>query len=58
MPPENLHDLRGMYVEAAARIITGEASVDTFDDFVETWRKTGGDDVVELMTSQYNERNQ
>ena len=28
------------------KIITGEQSIDYFDEFVKTWKSTGGDDIT------------
>jgi len=29
------------------KIVTGEEDIDYFDEFVETWKKTGGDEITQ-----------
>lgn len=38
--------LQKMELEMYLKIITGEQSPDTFDDFVASWKKTGGDEIT------------
>lgn len=62
-------DIRGSYVpeamvekqptldklelESITRIITGEASVDSFDEYVESWKSLGGDEITQEMNNWY-----
>ena len=39
--------LEKMEQEMLLKIITGEKPVDYFDEFVETWNKTGGEQITE-----------
>ena len=39
---------RTLYVEYATKIITGEYSIDKFDEFVEKWYASGGEEVTYL----------
>ncbi len=43
-----------LWLEAATRIILGDKPLDYFDEFVEQWRKQGGNDVIAQMTEWYN----
>lgn len=43
-----------LFQEAAAKIILGNASLDSFDEFVEIWRKQGGDTLIQQKTEAYN----
>lgn len=42
--------------EMYLKIITGEKPVDYFDEFVETWKKTGGDEIVEEVNQAIAEK--
>jgi putative aldouronate transport system substrate-binding protein len=42
-----------LFQEAAAKIILGNAPLDSFDEFVKTWRKQGGDNVIKQKTEAY-----
>ena len=44
---------RTLYVEYATKIITGEYSIDKFDEFVEKWYATGGQAVTENARAWY-----
>ncbi|MCZ8515427.1 extracellular solute-binding protein [Paenibacillus filicis] len=43
----------GLWLELAAKIVTGKESVDAFDKFVEDWKKRGGDQVIKEATEWY-----
>ncbi|WP_163881293.1 extracellular solute-binding protein [Paenibacillus favisporus] len=48
-------NLQKMEQEMMLKIIMGQASIDAFDQFVSTWKKTGGDEItqeVEEMSSR------
>ncbi|MGG1516605.1 ABC transporter substrate-binding protein [Paenibacillus oryzisoli] len=51
---KNANTLGKMEVEAYIKIITGESSVDSFDDFVSKFRSSGGDQVEREWTDAYN----
>ncbi|WP_010276204.1 extracellular solute-binding protein [Paenibacillus senegalensis] len=40
-------------IETYFKIITGEVSIDAFDDYVEQFRSMGGDEVLEAMNEAY-----
>lgn len=44
---------RTLYIEYATKIITGEYSIDKFDEFVEKWYATGGEQVTALAREWY-----
>lgn len=44
---------RTLYVEYATKIITGEYSIDKFDEFVECWYESGGEEVTKLAREWY-----
>lgn len=44
---------RTLFVEYATKIITGEYSIDKFDEFVEKWYATGGEEVTKLAREWY-----
>ena len=44
---------RTLYVEYATKIITGEYSIDKFDEFVEKWYANGGEAVTENARAWY-----
>ncbi len=44
---------RTLYIEYATKIITGEYPIEKFDEFVEKWYSTGGDQVTELAREWY-----
>ncbi len=48
--------LSKMEQEMYLKIITGEKSVDYFDEFVETWKKTGGDEITEEVNQELNKK--
>lgn len=39
-------NLQKLQDEAFLKIVTGEASIDSFDEFVNTWKSTGGDEIT------------
>ncbi|MDQ0914847.1 extracellular solute-binding protein [Paenibacillus sp. V4I5] len=43
----------GLWLETAAKIMTGKEPVDSFDKFVEDWKKRGGDQVIKEATDWY-----
>ncbi|MDR6548846.1 extracellular solute-binding protein [Paenibacillus qinlingensis] len=43
----------GLWMETAAKIITGRDPIDSFDKFVEDWKKRGGDKVIQDATEWY-----
>jgi putative aldouronate transport system substrate-binding protein len=43
-----------LWQTTASKIILGEAPLDSFDDFVKTWRSQGGEDAIKEMTEWYN----
>ncbi len=48
---------RTLYIEYATKIITGEYSIDKFDEFVEKWYATGGETVTENARAWYAKKN-
>ncbi|MEO2212739.1 ABC transporter substrate-binding protein [Paenibacillus amylolyticus] len=46
--------LQKMQMEAFTKIIYGEAAADTFDQFVEKWKSTGGDTITEEVNEWYD----
>ncbi|WP_051314593.1 extracellular solute-binding protein [Alteribacter aurantiacus] len=46
-------DYTGLWMEFAARVVTGQQSLDEFDDFVEQWKDRGGDQLIEEATEWY-----
>lgn len=44
---------RTLYIEYATKIITGEYPIEKFDEFVEKWYATGGEQVTELAREWY-----
>ena len=40
-------NLQKLEEETLLKIIMGQAPVDEFDKFVETWKRTGGDEITE-----------
>ena len=44
---------RTLYIEYATKIITGEYSIDKFDEFVEKWYANGGTEVTEKAREWY-----
>lgn len=44
---------RTLYVEYATKIITGEYSIDKFDEFVDRWYESGGEEVTKLAREWY-----
>ncbi|NOU73744.1 hypothetical protein GC098_20370 [Paenibacillus sp. LMG 31458] len=47
----------GLWMETAAKIITGKEPLDSFDKFVEDWKKRGGDQIIKEATEWYNNKN-
>ncbi|MHA6482536.1 extracellular solute-binding protein [Paenibacillus sp. strain BS8-2] len=45
---------KGSFQEAAAKIILGEKPLDYFDEYVESWKAQGGNDVIKELTDWYN----
>lgn len=43
----------GLWVEFAARVLTGKEPIENFDKFVEDWKKRGGDQVIDEATEWY-----
>ena len=44
---------RTLYVEYASKIIAGEYSIDKFDEFVEKWYASGGEEVTKNAREWY-----
>lgn len=44
---------RTLYIEYASKIITGEYSIDKFDEFVEKWYSSGGEQVTKAAREWY-----
>ncbi|MCU6709082.1 ABC transporter substrate-binding protein [Paenibacillus sp. J5C_2022] len=44
---------RTLYVEYATKIILGQYSIDKFDEFVEKWHKSGGEEVTKRAREWY-----
>lgn len=53
--PELAYD--GLWLEFAAKVITGKESVDKFNDFVANWKKQGGDQLIKEATEWYKAKN-
>ncbi|MDF2716411.1 MAG: transporter substrate-binding protein [Paenibacillus sp.] len=49
--PELNYD--GLWLEFAAKVITGKEPVDKFNDFVADWKKRGGDQLIKETTEWY-----
>jgi putative aldouronate transport system substrate-binding protein len=47
----------GLWMETAAKIMTGKDPIDSFDKFVEDWKKRGGDQIIKEATEWYNAQN-
>ncbi|OPH51877.1 ABC transporter substrate-binding protein [Paenibacillus ferrarius] len=47
----------GLWMETAAKIMTGKDPIDSFDKFVEDWKKRGGDQIIKEATEWYNAKN-
>ncbi|WP_010277126.1 extracellular solute-binding protein [Paenibacillus senegalensis] len=45
----------GLWMQFAAKVLTGEESLDGFDKFVEDWKKRGGNELIEEATQWYKE---
>ncbi|MDR6554854.1 extracellular solute-binding protein [Paenibacillus qinlingensis] len=55
MPPaKESYNIATMYLEATSKILLGKEPIDSFDEFVKTWRKQGGDQMVKERTDWYN----
>jgi putative aldouronate transport system substrate-binding protein len=50
--PELKYD--GLWLEFAAKVMTGKESADKFNDFVADWKKRGGDQLIKEATEWYN----
>lgn len=46
----------GLFLEFAAKVITGRESVDNFDEFVADWKARGGDEWIKEATEWYKEK--
>lgn len=46
----------GLWLEFAAKVVTGKESVDKFDDFITDWKKRGGEKLIEEATNWYDEK--
>ncbi len=46
--------LNKLAMETIIKIITGDASVDSYDEFLENWRKLGGDEVTKEAQEWYD----
>ena len=44
---------RTLYVEYASKIISGEWDIDKFDEFVEKWYASGGEQVTQTAREWY-----
>lgn len=42
-----------LYVEYASKIIVGEYDIDKFDEFVERWYASGGEEVTQAARAWY-----
>lgn len=49
-------NLRSMAEQMATYIITGDRPVDYFDDFVEEWKRSGGDTITEEVNEWYRDQ--
>jgi putative aldouronate transport system substrate-binding protein len=47
-------DYSGLWLEFAAKVVTGKESVDKFDEFVADWKARGGDQLIKEATEWYN----
>ena len=47
---------RTLYIEYATKIITGEYSIDKFDEFVEKWYASGGEEVTQIAREWYDNK--
>ncbi|WP_168735641.1 extracellular solute-binding protein [Cohnella fermenti] len=45
---------KGLWLEFAAKVITGKESIDNFDKFVADWKSRGGEKLIEEATAWYN----
>lgn len=45
--------LEAMAAEVFLKIVMGDAPIEAFDDFVEDWKKLGGDDLIEEVNAAY-----
>lgn len=52
--PELAYD--GLWLEFAAKVVTGKVSADNFDKFVAEWEKRGGKDLIEEATKWYESK--
>lgn len=46
--------LKSSEIDAFIKIIYGDKSVDTFEDFVKNWKSSGGDDITEEVNAWYD----
>ena len=49
-------NLEKLETETMIKIITGEEPVDAFDEFVETWKKMGGEQITEEVQADIASR--
>jgi putative aldouronate transport system substrate-binding protein len=49
-----ISDLTRLTTEYYIEVITDGKSIDTFDDFVKTFRAAGGDEIEQQVNEQYN----
>jgi len=54
---EKMSTLQKMEVEQFVKIIMGESSIDSFDEFVENWYKLGGQDITNEVNDWYDSLN-
>lgn len=54
--PADLYNWDTMYLEMTAKVILGDAPLSAYEDFVKTWRSQGGDEVIQFLTKEFNER--
>lgn len=53
-----LEDVNTYRTEEMAKFITGERSIDTYDQFIEECYNIGLDEIIDSYTAQYNEQHQ
>lgn len=51
---KNTYNIDTMFLEEGSKIVLGKVPVEHFDEFVKTWRKQGGDQMVKERTDWYN----
>ncbi|WP_164821487.1 extracellular solute-binding protein [Paenibacillus koleovorans] len=56
MPPiANDYNMHTMFQEKAAKIVVGNDPIESFNEFVSTWRKQNGDKLIKERTDWYNQ---